>query len=350
MLRHRDISKTKNRPRSRKPVDHLTARGLLATCLTWLQADRPNHHEISCPYRLLRRLRQSVCRVMVPLGTEGKRHRDDRRGILPDQRNRRRCSRRARSPRERPLDADQIQPASLDLRLGAKAYRVRASFLPGPRPHGRRQARPPETARDRSVRRRGAGNRLRLYRAAAGKPGAAGRHRRPRPIPKSSTGRLDIFTRVITDHGAGVRQDPGRLSRPALSRGQPAHLPDRRAHRLAPVADPLPPRPARCSASRARCAARGRDAGRRRRPPTSPAAALPLSIDLPGDAAGLVGYRGKHHTGVVDVDKRAAHDVLDFWEPLYSRGRQRTDPRSRRILHPRRRARPCMCRRTMPPR
>ena len=30
------------------------------------------------------------------------------------------------------LDSDQIQPASLDLRLGAKAYRVRASFLPGP--------------------------------------------------------------------------------------------------------------------------------------------------------------------------------------------------------------------------
>src|SRR5690606_41331670 len=32
----------------------------------------------------------------------------------------------------RPLDPDQIQPASLDLRLGAKAYRVRASFMPGP--------------------------------------------------------------------------------------------------------------------------------------------------------------------------------------------------------------------------
>ena len=33
---------------------------------------------------------------------------------------------------QKPLDSDQIQPASLDLRLGAKAYRVRASFLPGP--------------------------------------------------------------------------------------------------------------------------------------------------------------------------------------------------------------------------
>jgi dCTP deaminase len=33
---------------------------------------------------------------------------------------------------ERELDRDQIQPASLDLRLGAKAFRVRASFMPGP--------------------------------------------------------------------------------------------------------------------------------------------------------------------------------------------------------------------------
>ena len=39
-------------------------------------------------------------------------------------------SRRARA--ERPLDDDQMQPASLDLRLGATACRVRASFLPGP--------------------------------------------------------------------------------------------------------------------------------------------------------------------------------------------------------------------------
>ncbi len=31
-----------------------------------------------------------------------------------------------------PLDPDQVQPASLDLRLGDIAYRVRASFLPGP--------------------------------------------------------------------------------------------------------------------------------------------------------------------------------------------------------------------------
>ena len=36
-----------------------------------------------------------------------------------------------------PFEADQVQPASLDLRLGGRAWRVRASFLPGP-PHGAR--------------------------------------------------------------------------------------------------------------------------------------------------------------------------------------------------------------------
>jgi dCTP deaminase len=33
---------------------------------------------------------------------------------------------------DRPFDADQVQPASLDLRLGKVAYRIRSSFLPGP--------------------------------------------------------------------------------------------------------------------------------------------------------------------------------------------------------------------------
>jgi dCTP deaminase len=48
---------------------------------------------------------------------------------------------------------------------------------------------------------------------------------------------------------------------------------------------------------------------------------IALSIDLTGDKDGLIGYRGKHHTAVVDVDKQAQHDIFDFWEPLYSRGR-----------------------------
>ncbi|MBO0717340.1 MAG: 2'-deoxycytidine 5'-triphosphate deaminase, partial [Rhizobiales bacterium] len=53
------------------------------------------------------------------------------RGILPD-RMIAALAQQGGIRAARPLDADQIQPASLDLRLGAIAYRVRASFLPGP--------------------------------------------------------------------------------------------------------------------------------------------------------------------------------------------------------------------------
>ena len=49
---------------------------------------------------------------------------------------------------------------------------------------------------------------------------------------------------------------------------------------------------------------------------------IALSIDLKGTGPeGLIGYRGKHHTAVIDVDKKAQHAIFDFWEPLYSRGR-----------------------------
>ena len=51
-------------------------------------------------------------------------------------------------------------------------------------------------------------------------------------------------------------------------------------------------------------------------------AGIAVSVDLSGDTNGLVGYRGKHHTAVVDVDRRDALDVLDFWEPLHVRERK----------------------------
>jgi len=56
----------------------------------------------------------------------------DQRGILPDHMIAALGKSGAIIPASA-LDADQIQPASLDLRLGEIAYRVRASFLPGPR-------------------------------------------------------------------------------------------------------------------------------------------------------------------------------------------------------------------------
>src|SRR5690606_28634073 len=47
---------------------------------------------------------------------------------------------------------------------------------------------------------------------------------------------------------------------------------------------------------------------------------IALSIDLEGGPGGLVGYRAKHHTGLIDVDRKAAYAVTDFSEPLYTYG------------------------------
>src|ERR1700732_2238651 len=99
------------------------------------------------------------------------------------------------------IESEQFQPASLDLRLGARAYRVRASFLPG---------------KDYSV-----GERLDALKSADNEISIEGKGavlergcvyvipliehlKLPESIsaianPKSSTGRLDIFTRLITD-------------------------------------------------------------------------------------------------------------------------------------------------------
>ncbi|MHA1166006.1 MAG: 2'-deoxycytidine 5'-triphosphate deaminase, partial [Alphaproteobacteria bacterium] len=49
---------------------------------------------------------------------------------------------------------------------------------------------------------------------------------------------------------------------------------------------------------------------------------LYLSVDLVGDPeTDFIGYRAKRHTGLVDIDKPGALDVLDFWEPIYARGK-----------------------------
>src|SRR5271165_1951100 len=104
---------------------------------------------------------------------------------------------------------DQIQPASLDLRLGELAYRVRASFLPGPN----------TTVAERI-------EELKLHEIALGDGAvletgcvyivplieslALPTHIAGAANPKSSTGRLDVFTRVIADKTRGFdRIKPG---------------------------------------------------------------------------------------------------------------------------------------------
>ena len=145
-------------------------------------------------------LRSIRATVSTRTSTRVARLRPDDKGILPDRMIAALVKTGAIIPAAA-LDDDQIQPASLDLRLGEIAYRVRASFLPGPDATVARAHRRTQAARDPARRRRRAGDRLRLHRAADGKPGAAGRHRGRRQSEK-----LDRPPRRV--HPRDRRPDP----------------------------------------------------------------------------------------------------------------------------------------------
>ena len=74
---------------------------------------------------------------------------------------------------------------------------------------------------------------------------------------------------------------------------------------------------------------------------------IALTIDLSSFGDGQpVGFRAKRHSGLVDVDRKAALEVLDYWDPIWQR--DRADPRSRPVLHPGVARRRCACRPPMP--
>ena len=220
----------------------------------------------------------------------------------------------------RPLDADQIQPASLDLRLGDIAYRVRASFLPGGRHRVAEKL-----------------DRLKLHEVPLGEGAVLEtgcvyivplmeRLDLPAGIsasanPKSSTGRLDIFTRVMTDRGTEFDKIPEGYSGPLWLEVSPRTFPIvvRAGSRLSQIRF----RRGLAILSEAELAGlHARDTLVASDTPDISGGGIALSIDLKGTGPdGLIGYRGKHHTSVVDVDRKDQHDIFDFWEPLFSRGR-----------------------------
>ena len=219
----------------------------------------------------------------------------------------------------RPLDADQVQPASLDLRLGRVAYRVRASFLPGPG----------HTVTDKL-------DRLKLHEIDLAQsavletgcvyivPLMEGLALPPDVSacanPKSSTGRLDIFTRLMSDHGQEFDKIAAGYHGPLFLEVSPRTFPIvvRSGSRLSQIRFRV-----------GKTVLGEKDLTELHAAETLVAAdsvnvsggGIALSIDLEG-AGGerLVGYRGKHHTGLIDVDRKAAYDLDDFWEPICNRG------------------------------
>lgn len=239
-------------------------------------------------------------------------------GILPD-RDIAKLIAGGRINAEGGVDASQVQPASLDLRLGKVAWRVRASFLPG-------KASTVKAKIDR----------LKMHQIDLTKPVVLEKGcvyiaelmeelRLPADIagyanPKSSTGRLDIFTRLITDCGAefeGVAagykgklyveimphtfsvlaQQGTRLNQIRFVRGNPppsdAKLTELDQAVQLVYSDAESPLPAIIKNG------------------------LWISVDLEGDASnGIIGYRAKHHAPLIDLSKIDHYDPLDFWEPI----------------------------------
>jgi dCTP deaminase len=211
---------------------------------------------------------------------------------------------------------DQIQPASLDLRLGKTAYRVRASFLPGHSTVAERLA--PLTLHeiglsDGAVLETGCVYIVPLIETLA----------LPRDIaasanPKSSTGRLDVFTRVITDRARGFDRIEAGYHGPLYAEISPKTFPVlvREGARLSQL---------RLRRGHAALSAEELSALHRRERLVDAEDAdfeggISVSIDLmAAGGKGLVGYRAKRHTGVIDVERRGGYEIADFWEPMQAR-------------------------------
>ena len=128
-------------------------------------------------------------------------------------------------------------------RSAPRRYRLsRARELPARAGRdGGRAHRRTEAARDRSRRRRGAGDQLRLHRAAAGKPRAAAGDRRRRQSEELDRPARRLHPRHRRRH-APLRHDRRRLSRPALCRDQPEDVSGVAARGIAAVTGALPHR------------------------------------------------------------------------------------------------------------
>ncbi|HZZ61875.1 MAG TPA: 2'-deoxycytidine 5'-triphosphate deaminase [Roseiarcus sp.] len=220
-----------------------------------------------------------------------------------------------------PIEAAQFQPASLDLRLGAEAFRVRASFLPGKRASvaDRLKSLNPERvslAGDGAVLEKGIVYIAPLIERLALPPGVSGAAN-----PKSSTGRLDIFTRLIVDGSDAFDQVQAGYAGPLFAEISPRSFSVRvragtRLNQLR---------------FRGGAAATLDAAALRARHAMSPLVDRPLSlreglivhVGLAGAPAEIVGYRAIKNSDVIDVDRVGGYAAQDFWEPILARADRR---------------------------
>jgi dCTP deaminase len=221
-----------------------------------------------------------------------------------------------------PIQAGQLQPASLDLRLSGEAFRVRASFLPG---RGTTVAERLASLNPERVSLEGDGAVLEkgiVYIAPLMERLALPSDFSGAANPKSSTGRLDIFTRLIVDGSDAFDHVPAAYAGPLFAEISPRSFSVR--VRAGSRLNQLRLRDGAAAAILDADALRARHAA-------TPLVDRPLNlreglivhVGLAGEPGSVVGYRAIKNSDVIDVDRVAAYAAQDFWEPIGARADRR---------------------------
>jgi dCTP deaminase len=245
-----------------------------------------------------------------------------RTGVLPSQSIRALQRKGEILAEESPLDERQIQPASLDLRLGRVAYRIRASFLPG------RAATVASRLGDFQY------HEIDISRGAVLEAGCVYlvpliETLKLRPTisaianPKSSTGRLDVFTRLITDHGDAFDYVRPGYAGPLYIEISPRTFSilvrqGSRLNQLRFLRRTLrQPRDQRFISDASLVELHGRTP---LIPDEEPYVrdGLNLRIDLtPKRKNAPIGYKARRYAGVIDVDRVGGYPTRKFWDEIY---------------------------------
>lgn len=239
----------------------------------------------------------------------------------------------------KPIDPGQLQPASLDLRLGRYAHRVRASFLPGKKNTLRGQLPSLEmhrlNLREGAILERNAVYLVELQ-ESVDLPGNIAAIANP----KSSTGRIDVFVRLITDLTDVFDYiEPGyqgRLWAEVSPRSFAIKV--REGSRLNQLRFRQLGKDEKTSGkSRQHRAFSLNDTQLETVDQQTPLVTsgpktirrgLHVSVDLSSGDDGIVGYKAKRNTALLDVEKIGVHRTEDFWEPV------RAEANGRLILDP----------------
>jgi dCTP deaminase len=223
-----------------------------------------------------------------------------------------------------PILADQVQPASIDLRLGGNAWRVRASFLPGrgasvQEKIGALAMHGFELADEGAVLERGCVYIVELMESLALRSRISAIAN-----PKSSIGRIDVFTRLITDRATEFDQVRANYHGPLFAEISPRtfsilvrkgdRLNQLRIKRGSPLSSDASMRRLHERDSLVDAEVEAEEIRR----------GFPISVDLTGEGEGsIIGYRARKHADLIDLRKIGHYGVGDYWYPLQA-SRDRT--------------------------